>query len=85
MDSVKVGHDALLPKSKGLGSAFECLNNARSVTFIYVSIPLFIVTVNLIGMESPGVSWVPLKIACTTPVLMLWIAINLNVLLHRSN
>ncbi|KII95669.1 hypothetical protein PLICRDRAFT_87024 [Plicaturopsis crispa FD-325 SS-3] len=29
MDSVKVSHDALLPKSKGLGSPFSCLNNAR--------------------------------------------------------
>jgi len=29
MDNVKVGHDALLPKSKGLGSAFSCLNSAR--------------------------------------------------------
>ena len=31
MDSVKVSHDALLPKSKGLGSAFSCLNSARFV------------------------------------------------------
>jgi glutaryl-CoA dehydrogenase len=29
MDNVKVGHDALLPKSKGLSSAFSCLNSAR--------------------------------------------------------
>ncbi|PPQ63038.1 hypothetical protein CVT24_005984 [Panaeolus cyanescens] len=29
MDSVHVSHDALLPKSKGLGSAFSCLNSAR--------------------------------------------------------
>jgi len=29
MDSVKVSHDALLPKTKGLGSAFSCLNSAR--------------------------------------------------------
>lgn len=29
MDSVAVPHDALLPKSKGLGSAFSCLNSAR--------------------------------------------------------
>ncbi|KAF9047431.1 acyl-CoA dehydrogenase domain-containing protein [Panaeolus papilionaceus] len=29
MDSVRVSHDALLPKSKGLGSAFSCLNSAR--------------------------------------------------------
>jgi hypothetical protein len=29
MDSVRVSHDALLPKSKGLASAFSCLNNAR--------------------------------------------------------
>ncbi|KAJ3514752.1 hypothetical protein NLJ89_g2189 [Agrocybe chaxingu] len=29
MDSVKVSHDALLPKSKGLGSPFSCLNSAR--------------------------------------------------------
>jgi len=29
MDSVRVGQDALLPKSKGLGSAFSCLNSAR--------------------------------------------------------
>ncbi|KAF6763039.1 acyl-CoA dehydrogenase domain-containing protein [Ephemerocybe angulata] len=29
MDSVRVGHDSLLPKSKGLGSAFSCLNSAR--------------------------------------------------------
>jgi glutaryl-CoA dehydrogenase len=29
MDSVRVSHDALLPKSKGLGSPFSCLNNAR--------------------------------------------------------
>jgi len=34
MDSVKVGHDALLPKSKGLGSAFSCLNSARSVVLV---------------------------------------------------
>ncbi|RDB25031.1 Glutaryl-CoA dehydrogenase, mitochondrial [Hypsizygus marmoreus] len=29
MDSVKVSHDALLPKTRGLGSAFSCLNSAR--------------------------------------------------------
>ncbi|KAH9915904.1 acyl-CoA dehydrogenase/oxidase [Fomitopsis serialis] len=29
MDSVKVGHDALLPKAKGLGGPFGCLNSAR--------------------------------------------------------
>jgi len=29
MDNVRVGHDSLLPKSKGLGSPFSCLNNAR--------------------------------------------------------
>lgn len=29
MDNVRVSHDALLPKSKGLGSAFSCLNSAR--------------------------------------------------------
>ncbi|KAM6502528.1 acyl-CoA dehydrogenase domain containing protein [Amanita muscaria] len=29
MDSVRVPHDALLPKSKGLGSPFSCLNSAR--------------------------------------------------------
>ncbi|KAF8622683.1 hypothetical protein AX15_006785 [Amanita polypyramis BW_CC] len=30
MDSVRVSHDALLPKSKGLGSPFSCLNSART-------------------------------------------------------
>ncbi|KAH6913917.1 acyl-CoA dehydrogenase domain-containing protein [Coprinopsis sp. MPI-PUGE-AT-0042] len=29
MDSVRVGQDSLLPKSRGLGSAFSCLNSAR--------------------------------------------------------
>ncbi|KAG7449683.1 acyl-CoA dehydrogenase domain-containing protein [Guyanagaster necrorhizus] len=29
MDSVRLTHDALLPKSKGLGSPFSCLNSAR--------------------------------------------------------
>ncbi|KAF8738481.1 hypothetical protein AX14_011318 [Amanita brunnescens Koide BX004] len=29
MDTVRVPHDALLPKSKGLGSPFSCLNSAR--------------------------------------------------------
>lgn len=29
MDSVKVGHDALLPNGSGLGAPFGCLNNAR--------------------------------------------------------
>jgi len=29
MDSVRVPHDALLPKSKGLGAPFSCLNSAR--------------------------------------------------------
>ncbi|KAF4599952.1 hypothetical protein EYR40_007058 [Pleurotus pulmonarius] len=29
MDNVRVTQDALLPKSKGLGSAFSCLNSAR--------------------------------------------------------
>ncbi|KAF9529664.1 glutaryl-CoA dehydrogenase [Crepidotus variabilis] len=29
MDSVQVPHDALLPKSNGLSSAFSCLNSAR--------------------------------------------------------
>jgi glutaryl-CoA dehydrogenase len=33
MDSVQVSHDALLPKSKGLGSAFSCLNSARYAIF----------------------------------------------------
>lgn len=32
MDSVRVSHDALLPRTKGLGSAFSCLNSARSVS-----------------------------------------------------
>ena len=32
MDSVRVPHDALLPKTKGLGSAFSCLNSARCVS-----------------------------------------------------
>ena len=36
MDSVHVSHDALLPKSKGLGSAFSCLNSAR---YAYKCIP----------------------------------------------
>jgi alkylation response protein AidB-like acyl-CoA dehydrogenase len=35
MDNVKVGHDALLPKSKGLSSPFSCLNSARYVHFPY--------------------------------------------------
>ncbi|KAI0077596.1 acyl-CoA dehydrogenase NM domain-like protein [Panus rudis PR-1116 ss-1] len=29
MDNVSVGHDALLPKAKGLGGPFGCLNSAR--------------------------------------------------------
>jgi glutaryl-CoA dehydrogenase len=29
MDNVEVSHDALLPKSRGLSSAFSCLNSAR--------------------------------------------------------
>jgi alkylation response protein AidB-like acyl-CoA dehydrogenase len=29
MEDVKIPHDALLPKSGGLGSPFSCLNNAR--------------------------------------------------------
>lgn len=29
MDNVRVSHDALLPKSRGLSSAFSCLNSAR--------------------------------------------------------
>lgn len=29
MDNVNVGHDALLPKAKGLGGPFGCLNSAR--------------------------------------------------------
>ena len=29
MDAVRVSHDALLPKTRGLGSAFSCLNSAR--------------------------------------------------------
>lgn len=29
MDSVKISHDQILPKSLGLGSAFSCLNSAR--------------------------------------------------------
>ncbi|KAJ7209754.1 acyl-CoA dehydrogenase domain-containing protein [Mycena pura] len=29
MDSVRVSHDALLPKTKGLASPFSCLNSAR--------------------------------------------------------
>jgi len=29
MEDVKIPHDALLPKSSGLGSPFSCLNNAR--------------------------------------------------------
>lgn len=33
MDSVKVSHDQLLPKSLGLGSAFSCLNSARYVVY----------------------------------------------------
>ncbi|KAK7036404.1 hypothetical protein VNI00_011601 [Paramarasmius palmivorus] len=29
MDSVRISHDGLLPGTKGLGSAFSCLNSAR--------------------------------------------------------
>jgi glutaryl-CoA dehydrogenase len=29
MDNVRVGQDSLLPGTKGLGSAFACLNSAR--------------------------------------------------------
>lgn len=29
MEDVEIPHDALLPKSSGLGSPFSCLNNAR--------------------------------------------------------
>jgi glutaryl-CoA dehydrogenase len=39
MDSVKVGHDALLPKTKGLGSPFSCLNSARLLCSILGSVP----------------------------------------------
>lgn len=31
LDSVLVGHDALLPHGMGLGAPFGCLNSARSV------------------------------------------------------
>ena len=37
MDAVQVSHDALLPKSKGLGSPFSCLNSARCVVLTWLS------------------------------------------------
>lgn len=33
MDNVRVPQDSLLPRTKGLGSAFSCLNSARYVSF----------------------------------------------------
>jgi glutaryl-CoA dehydrogenase len=53
MDSVKVGHDALLPKSKGLSSAFSCLNSARSVA---LSLLLCERSLDL-GFGRLGISW----------------------------
>jgi len=34
MDSVKVPHDSLLPKGRGLSAPFSCLNNARYVLLL---------------------------------------------------
>jgi glutaryl-CoA dehydrogenase len=39
LDNVHVGLDALLPGSKGLGSAFKCLNSARSVSPVTLNSP----------------------------------------------
>jgi glutaryl-CoA dehydrogenase len=33
MDSVRISHDGLLPGTRGLGSAFSCLNSARYFVF----------------------------------------------------
>lgn len=35
LENVRVGQDALLEKSKGLGSAFGCLNSARWVNLLF--------------------------------------------------
>lgn len=51
MDSVRVSHDALLPKSKGLGSPFSCLNSARYVVMSYLSQPLSYLKIRY------GISW----------------------------
>lgn len=52
MDSVRVGHDALLPKTRGLGSAFSCLNSARFVSH-------FLVVGHIIDLAHSrfGISW----------------------------
>src|SRR5262245_36737583 len=54
MDSVKVDHDALLPKSKGLGSAFSCLNNARSIVFFHSYLLNFFETIIFLGRPGMG-------------------------------
>lgn len=55
MDNVKVGHDALLPKAKGLGGPFGCLNNARCVQ--YFLLPCWIVDVHEFSTGRYGISW----------------------------
>ncbi|CCM02942.1 uncharacterized protein FIBRA_05057 [Fibroporia radiculosa] len=52
MDSVAVGHDAVLPKAQGLGAPFGCLNNARRVVTLNVPLRTF-----LIRICRYGISW----------------------------
>ena len=64
MDSVRVPHDALLPKSKGLGAPFSCLNSAR-----YVPQPPRDETTSqetaALDMVFHGVLWAPSRTAFT--------------------
>lgn len=54
MDTVRVGQDSLLPGTKGLGSAFECLNSARSVFPPSLSLLPNLTAVLVADTESPG-------------------------------
>ena len=54
MDNVKISHDQILEGSRGLGSAFSCLNSARFVSYFCFICALLN---SAIGTVYPGVSW----------------------------
>jgi glutaryl-CoA dehydrogenase len=53
MDSVKVSHDQILPKSLGLGSAFSCLNSARYLAVTTSNLSMVLTSQTL----RYGISW----------------------------
>ena len=65
LDDVRVSNDSLLPKVKGLGGPFACLNSARSkrANQHLTQANIYI----LLDLASLGEPWVPWRTALTGP------------------